>query len=262
MSLENLEILERKNPRDAFCVCVITIVLSTIRACMAKFIAALIGSGLVFLFASLTQATSIGIDLGPSRVLTGTNPEAGPIDFDGLDGTAVTGNVSVDFVFTNNEFARIYTATQPLFEASITLQTNGSGFLGSLSGTGFLIDAHGNPIPGFGITGSASGNDASLSIGLFPLLKDKDGTPNDQLKKPFDFYGVHYDFTFPSNLSLDVTGGQFLLAGNGTFTPFAIGPGHIPADITVSDQGSTFLLLTLSLLGVATNRRLWMGATC
>jgi hypothetical protein len=260
--MENLEILETKDPQHAFFVCVITIVLPTIRICMAKFIAALIGSGLVFLFASLTQATSIGIDLGPSRVLTGENPEAGPIGFNGLNGTPVTGSVSVDFVFTNNELARIYTATQPLFEALITLQTNGSGFLGFLSGTGYLIDAHGNPIPGFGITGSASGDDGSLSIGLFPLLKDKNGTPNDQLKKPFDFYGVHYDFTFPSNPSLEVTDGQFLLAGNGTFTPFAIGPGHIPADITVPDRGSTFLLLTLSLLGMATYRRLWIGAVC
>ena len=229
---------------------------------MNKFVAALIGTSLIFLFASLTQAISIGIDLGPSRVLTGDNPEGGPMGFDGLNGTPVTGSFSVDFLFTNNEFARIYTATQPLFDAVITLQTNGSGFLGFLSGSGYLIDAHGNAIPGFGITGSASGNDASLSIGLLPLLKDKNGTPNDQLKKPFDFYGVHYDFTFPSNPSLEVTGGQFLLAGNGTFTPFAIGPGHIPANITVPDQGSTFLLLTLSLLGVATCRRLWIGAVC
>jgi VPDSG-CTERM motif len=229
---------------------------------MNKFTMALVGSGLVFLFASLTQATSIGIDLGPSRVLTGVNPEAGPIGFDGLNGTPVTGSVSVDFVFTNNEFARIYTATQPLFDALITLQTSGSGLLGFLGGTGYPIDAHGNAIPGFGITGSASGNDASLSIGLFPLLKDKNGTPNDQLKRPFDFYGVHFDFTFPSNSSVEVTGGQFLLAGNGTFTPFAIGPGHIPADITVPDQGSTFLLLMLSLLGVATCRRLWVDAVC
>jgi hypothetical protein len=231
---------------------------------MAKFIAALIGSGLVFSFALLTQATSIGIDLGPSRVLTGPSPEAGPFGFDGLNGTPVTGSVSVDFLFSNNEFGRIYSATQPLFDALITLQTNGSGFLGSLSGTGYLIDAHGNPIPGFGITGSAPRDDGSLSIGLFPLLKDKNGTPNDQLKKPFDFYGVHYDFTFlPNHPSLEVTGGEFLLVGNGTFTPFAIGPGHIPADITgVPDHGSTFLLLTLSLLGVATYRRLWIGAVC
>src|SRR4029077_3720335 len=176
---------------------------------MAKFIAASIGSGLVFLFASLTQATSIGIELGPSRVLTGANPEAGPIGFDGLNSTPVTGSVSVDFLFTNNEFARIYTATQPLFEASITLRTNGSGFLGFLSGTGFLIDAHGNAIPGFGITGSASGNNASLSIGLFPLLKDKDGTPNEQLNRPFDFAGVRFDFTFPSDPWVRVSGGEF-----------------------------------------------------
>ena len=173
--------------------------------------------------------------------------------FDGLNGIPVTGSVSVDFLFTNNEFARIYTATSPSFDALLILQTNGSGLLGFLSGTGYLIDADGNAIPGFGITSSASGDDASLALGLFPLLKDKNGTPNDQLKKPFDFYGVHYDFTFPSNPSLEVTGGQFLLDGQGS--PFAIGPGHIPADITVPDQGSTFLLLTLGLLGLVACRR-------
>jgi len=95
---------------------------------MNKFVAALIGTSLIFLFASLTQAISIGIDLGPSRVLTGDNPEGGPMGFDGLNGTPVTGSFSVDFLFTNNEFARIYTATQPLFDVLITLQTNGSGF--------------------------------------------------------------------------------------------------------------------------------------
>ncbi len=211
--------------------------------------------GLLFLFCSLTQGTSIGIDLGPPRVLTGINPTTGPISFDGLDGTPVTGSVSVDFLFTNNEFVRIYSATQPLFEAEIILQTNGSGLLGFLDGSGYLIDANGNALPGFGVTGSESGNDASLSIALFPLLKDKNGTPNDQLQKPFDFYGVHFDFTFPSNPSLEVTGGQFLLAGSGIFTPFAIGPGHIPVNVSVPDHGSTFLLLTLSVLGLATCRR-------
>jgi hypothetical protein len=135
----------------------------------------------------------------------------------------------------------------------ITLQTYGSGLLGFLSGSGYLIDADGNAIPGFGITGSASGNDASLSIGLFPLLKDENGMPNDQLERPFDFYGVHYDFTFPSNPSLEVTSGQFLLTGQGS--PFANGPGNIPADITVPDQDSTLLLLTLGLIGFAMYRQ-------
>jgi hypothetical protein len=195
------------------------------------------------------QASAIGIDLGPSQVLTGINPETSRIPFDGLNGTPVVGSVSVDFLFTNNEFVRLFTVTQPGFDALIILQTNGSGLLGFLNGTGYLIDAHGNAIPGFGITGSSSGNDASMSIGLFPLLKDKNGTPDDQLQRPLDFYGVHYDFTFPSNPSAAVTGGEFLLAANGTFTPFGIGP-NIPADILVPDSGSTFFLLGIGLAGL------------
>ena len=195
------------------------------------------------------QAVTIGIDLGGSRVLTGANPETGRIGFDGLNGTPVAGSVSVDFLFTNNEFVRLFTATQPLFDALIILQTNGSGSLGSLNGKGYLIDAQGNAIPGFRITGASSGSDGSMSIGLFPLLKDRNGTPNDQLPRPLDFYGVHFHFTFPSDPSVDVTGGQFLLAANGTFTPFGIGP-NIPADIGVPDLGSTFLLLAIGLIGL------------
>jgi hypothetical protein len=198
--------------------------------------------------AGKVQAITIGIDLGPSQVLTGINPETSRIPFYGLNGTPVVGGVSVDFLFTNNEFVRLFTATQPLFDALIILQTNGSGLLGFLNGTGYLIDAHGNAIPGFGVTGSGSGNDASMSIGLFPLLKDKNGTPNDQLPRPLDFYGVHYDFTFPSNPSVEVISGQFLLAANGTFTPFGIGP-NIPVDI-VPDSGNTFFLLGIGLIGL------------
>ena len=195
------------------------------------------------------EAITIGIDLGPSHVLTGINPETSKIPFDGLNSTPVDGSVSVDFLFTNNEFVRLFTATQPGFDALMTIQTNGSGLLGFLSGTGYLIDAQGDAIPGFEVTGSASGNDGSLGIGFFPLLKDKNGTPNDQLPRPLDFYGIHYDFTFPSNPLVAVTGGDLQLIGNGTFTPFGIGP-HIPPDITVPDSGSTFFLLAMGVAGL------------
>ncbi len=202
------------------------------------------------------QATTIvGIDLGPSRVLTGTNPETGRISFSGLNGTSVAGSLSVDFLFTNNAFVRLFTMTEPGFNVLINLSTSGSGLAGFLHGTGHLLDASGNAIPGFGITGAASGSDASMSIGLFPLLKDQNGTPNEQLPKPLDFYGVHFDITFPSLPSLTVTDGYFKLAGNGTFTPFGIGPG-IPSDIAgLPDSGSTLALLGLALAGIAGFRR-------
>ena len=201
----------------------------------------------------LAQATSIGIDLGPARVLTGSNPETSWMPFDGLNGTSIYGEtISVDFFFANNRFVRIFTGTAAPFDVLVNFQTNGSGLLGFLQGSGYLIDAQGKAIPGFGVTGSASGDDGSLAIGLFPLLKDDSGTPNQELPRPFDFYGVHYDLTFPMvSPSVEVTSGQLLLADNGIVTPFAIGPGRIPQDIVVvPDIGSTFLLLALGFGGV------------
>jgi len=202
------------------------------------------------------QATSIGINLGPARVLTGINPETNRVPFDGLNGTPIFGEtISVDFYFANNGFVRIFTKTAPLFDVLVNLDTNGSGLLGYLHGSGYLIDAQGNAIPGFGVTGSASGDDGSLGIGLFPLLKDDSGTPNQNLARPLDFYGVHYDLTLPmANSWVEVTGGQILLADNGIFTPFAIGPGRIPRDI-VPDSGSTFMLLVLGFGLVIAARR-------
>src|SRR5207244_661209 len=47
------------------------------------------------------HAVTIGIYLGRSHVLTGTNPETSRIPFYGLDGTPLVGSVSVDFLFTN-----------------------------------------------------------------------------------------------------------------------------------------------------------------
>jgi hypothetical protein len=196
------------------------------------------------------EAVPIAIDLGPSRVFSGMNPETSKVPFNDLNGTPVVGNASLDFLFANNAFVRLFSATEPEFAALIILQTSGSGFLGFLNGTGYLIDANGNAIPGFGVTGSASGNDASLSIFLFPLLQDLNGTPNNQLHRPLDFYGVHFDFTFPSDPSVVVTGGEFQLAATGAYTPFGIGP-RIPADISVPDSSSTLFLFGISLAGLA-----------
>src|SRR5262249_50692184 len=127
-------------------------------------------------------------------------------------------------------------------------QTNGSGLLGFLDGTGHLSDINGNPIPGFGITGSASTDSGELFIGLFPLLKDKNGTPNTNLPRPLDFYDVHFDITFPNinNSSIFVTGGQFSLI-DASRGGFVINP--------VPDGGSTVSLLGCALLGLAALRR-------
>jgi hypothetical protein len=214
----------------------------------------LVGTIAVTLFfgTASARAVNIGINLGPSRVVTGPNPTTGKLAFTGLNNTVVNGSISVDFLFTNSEFVRLFTVTQPSFAASINLQTSASSFLGFLDGTGYLIDSQGNAIPGFSITGGASGNDGSMGLDLYPLLKDANGTPNDQLQKPLDFYGVHLNLTFPSDPSVHVTGGQFSLGAMGDFSPFAVGPGSIPADIaSVPDSGGTVVLLGIGVLALA-----------
>ena len=172
-------------------------------------------------------ATTIGIELGSSQVFTG---ETSRIPFQELNRTSITGSVSLDFIFKNGKFVRLYKGSSTAFNALIELQTTGSGLLGFLNGTGYLIDAHGKAIPGYTVTGSASGNDGTLGIGFFPLLRDKTGAPFVWLQRPIDFYGVHYEFTLPSSSLNAVVGGHFFLVGNGK--PYGIGPGpSLPADI-------------------------------
>jgi hypothetical protein len=202
-------------------------------------------AALVAFFTGTAQADSIKVDLGPSHTVTS---QTFPSLFDDLDGTALGGQaLSVDFGFLNDEFVRVFSVTSNAFQVLVKLQTNSVGFVGFLDGTGYLIDINGNPIPGYGITGSASGSDGWMAISLFPLLKDEDGTPNDDLPRPFDFYGVHYDLMFPNvnDDAIFVTKGEFWLssADGGVF---GIGPG-IPDNI-VPDSGATLLLLGTGLL--------------
>ena len=204
-------------------------------------------AGLLILLADSANAVLINADLGPPHTITS---ETSPSSFDALQGRHLNGQtLSLDFSFLNSEFVRIFSVTSWTFDASIKLQTNGSGLLGFLDGTGYLVDINGNAIPGYGVTGSASGSDGSLFLGFFPLLKDKDGTHNTDLLRPFDFYGVHYDLLLPnvSDPSIHVTTGQFTLFSdpNGVF---GIGPG-LPTDI-VPDSGSTLLLLAIAGLAI------------
>jgi hypothetical protein len=204
----------------------------------------MIFAGLLCLFMQGVKAYAIEVSLGPPHTITSQTPLS---PFDGMNGTPLEGeSLSVDFSFSNNEFARIFTVTSADFQASIKLQTNSMGFVGFLDGTGYLIDINGNPIPGYGITGSASGSDGWMAISLFPLLKDEDGTPNMDLLRPFDFYGVHYDLMFPldNDPSIHVTGGDFWLS-DPSGGVFGVGPG-LPRDI-VPDTGGTLLLLAVGI---------------
>jgi len=186
------------------------------------------------------QAVTIGIDLGNFPTLTSQIE----VPFDALNGVSLSGQtLSLDFMFTNGEFVRLFTVTNPSFTTLITLQTNGSGLVGFLDGTGYLLDQQGNALQTPQDLGSASGNDASMGAALFPLLPG-------QLQRPLDFFGIHYDLTFPSNSSVAITGGQFELitAGLNHDDRFGIGPG-VPRDI-VPEFGSTLFLFAMSLVGV------------
>jgi hypothetical protein len=193
-------------------------------------------------------ATSSEIDLGNPGTLSGHKT----FTFDQLDQTPLGGqSLSLNFTFANHQFVRLFTITSSLFDAQISLQTNGTGDLGTLHGTGYLVDHNNDPIPGFGVTGNASG-DGLLSLGLFPLLKDKNGTPNTDLSRPLDFFSIHFDLALPviQDPSIHITGGEFDLI-SGFDKPFGIGP-DLPRDI-VSDGGITIVLLAIGLafIGVA-----------
>src|SRR5689334_20408584 len=85
------------------------------------------------------RGVTIPINLGPP----GTLATDTTISFTGLNGTFLVGqNLSVDFVFTNLEFVRLFTVTTD-FSVSMTLQTSSSSFVGFLSGTGYLTDSLG-----------------------------------------------------------------------------------------------------------------------
>lgn len=179
---------------------------------------------ILILCASAHADTTIPIYLtSPGDILDST-PQ---VNFSDLDGIPVDGDVSVDFIFSQGEFARVFSETGWNFECGVVLQTSGNGFVGFLNGTGYLIDKDGNPIPGYGVTGGASSYTGWMAIGLFPLAADASGSPDTDLTKPFDFYGVHFDIKMPADDPLMITDGQFFIT---SYSPWGIGPG-IPDDI-------------------------------
>lgn len=100
------------------------------------------------------QATTIAIDLGTSPNITSHVGDT----FTDLNGTPILGQtMSLDLMFTNGNFARLFTVTRSLFSVSLQLQTNAVGLVGFLSGTGYLLEAAGNGVFGPQELGSTSG---------------------------------------------------------------------------------------------------------
>jgi hypothetical protein len=199
-------------------------------------VSALLAGIIATLTVGSARATTIDLDLGTPPHVTSRVTNS----FAALNGTALYGQtLSLDFTFSHGEFIRLFSVTSNPFVALLKLQTNSSGMVDFLSGTGFLVDQHGNPLEQPQLLGSASGDNGSLAAGLFPLL------PGD-LQRPLDFFGVHFDLTLPMALSTSITGEKFMFKSQGN-GPFGVGPG-IPSDI-VPDHSSTLVLLSLALLG-------------
>lgn len=186
----------------------------------------------------MAEATPISIDLGPSPNIT----QHVDTMFSDLSGTQLQGQtLSLDFLFANGKFARLFSVTDPSFAILITLNTSGSGVVGFLGGTGYLLNQSGGALGAAESLGSVSGTDGSISAGLFPLLSG-------QFSTPLDFFGVHTNLLLPNNSSITITGGEFQLVSAGGRGVFGIGPG-VPRNI-VPESGSTLVLLSLILFAL------------
>jgi hypothetical protein len=200
---------------------------------------------------SSAGAYSISIDLGPTGVITSGPVPANPsimltfplYDFNGI---SLSGQpIAVDILFTNDKFIRIFTLS-PQVDLGLVFATNAGGYPGFFGpGTGCLIDANGNYF-GSGSFGRAMSSSGEIIGGLFPGMME-DGSSNGELDtRPFDFYGVHYEFSLPVNAGIVVTSATFnvYMSSNQIL---GVGP-NIPTDIV--PEPSTMLLFGCSLIGL------------
>src|SRR5690348_4812942 len=74
-------------------------------------------AGLIFSFIQVADASPIVVSLGPPRTITSQTPSS---PFDALNGTPLDGqSLSVEFSFSDNEFARVFSVTSDDFQAVI-----------------------------------------------------------------------------------------------------------------------------------------------
>jgi len=207
------------------------------------------------------KATSITIDLGPSRIME-KGPDPANIQrlfsatFADLNGLHLTGqSVQLDIAFREDQFIRIFTAS-PGFSINLAFTTNAGtfpGFLGVAS-TGSLLDQNANEFGG-GALGRAASSDGRIFGGLFPGTLS-DGASNGLMDGgPYDAYGIRFDLVLPNNPGVQITSSQFAFYTESLLSAFGIGP-NIPADIVqLPDSGTTWSLFAVSLVGLALFRR-------
>ncbi len=192
-------------------------------------------SGAVFCVGA--HATTIQIDLGPPRAVIHDNkaiPFEPPVSV--LNGQIL----SLDFVFTDEKFLRLYDVPfSRIFGISPALLISGVGTINTAVGTGYLFDSTGNSIDNVAVADLSGGR--SITTGpqgdtfLYPLGGFFPGPA------AADIYGVHVDLTLPNAPNFDVMGAAFQLYSNDGH-PFGVGP--------LPDRDSTVVLLGMGLFCV------------
>jgi len=216
-----------------------------------KLLLVLIGN---FLLGTAAWGTPITVPLGQANRVH--SPLFLPVEA-GI--TSLNGqSLSLDFVFPNDLFVRLFPSTTKSFEVSALLTLHGEGTFDRTVGSGHTFGANGLPDSGTytfppGVAGSTNGIETfNYSLGfVFPLIDPVTGNATDPTN-PFDIYGMHLDITLPQNSNFEVVGAQFVLFPPSSNKPweqvYAIGP-HVP------DGGGTLPLFAIGLL--ATLRLYW-----
>ncbi len=182
---------------------------------------------LACLIAGSVQAATI--DLGPNRMSYSEG-----FAFNELNGQT-GGHISFDLTFNNN--VTVLRSTSNNFEVGLSFLTGNPQFI---TGTGYLLDANGNPLCGVRPLASATTDNGFMFVGLYPMYMDETGTTATDLSKPFDFYGVHFDLNLPETTILE---GSFWISTPDYAGKFRIGP-------QVPETGATLPLFVLAMLGV------------
>src|SRR5947208_14462739 len=155
------------------------------------------------------HATTITIDLGPPGRVTGEKI----VSFSELNDLPLSGQtLSLDLVFSDNGFVRLFKSTSSTFLFLPMLDVFGAGTINNPTGNGYLFDQAGNPISsvtsfGGSVTTDLGGEAFRLALGgFFTLLADGAFPP--------DIYGAHLDITLPNDSTFDVIGGEIGLFPN------------------------------------------------
>jgi hypothetical protein len=207
----------------------------------------LLAAAILVVHTGALNATSIPINLGPTRV----TPFFGT-SFNELNGVSLNGqSLSLNFVFTDN-FVRLlppgsFPHTGQDFDIALILDTNANRLPGFASGSGFIFDQAGNQLQPAERLGSAASSGGAIVLGLFPL---SDGASPDA-----NFSGFHVNITLPDNPGFEIIDEHLELWG-GHIHGFPSDEGQFGIGPHVADNGSTLALFAFALLAVSATTKL------